>query len=295
MIDSFVHNRWREALDVFTEAIAIFCAHEASAGFELDTVGMFCCWALYYLGELGELSRRVPALVEAAMRGGNRYAAVTYRAAFSVAWLLRDAPDEAEREVTEAITSWSTQPGAFQMQHLFALVSRCDLAIYRGEPAAALPLVEAARAPLKRSMLERAPSNGLLLRAALGRLAIACGAQAPAGSSARRRATAEARHLARALARSPQPGGRAATGLLLAGAAELEGDVDGAVAELRRTLAALEAVDMRLYAHAARRRLGQLVGGDEGAALIAATDSALAQQGVARPARLAAMIAPGVT
>ena len=295
MILFLCHNRWREALGVFSEAIAIYCAHEASAGFELDTVNVFCCWALYYLGELAELARRVPRLVSAATRGGDRYAAVTCRTAFANVALLRDAPDEVDREVEQALASWSLQPGAFQMQHLFGMISRCDAAIYRGDPAPALALVEAARAPLKRSMLDRAPSNALLLHSALGRLAIAAGAQSPAGSTARRRFAAEARRHARGLVRSPVPGGRAATGLLLAGAAELDGDADGAIAELRRGLAALEAVELGLYAVGARRRLGQLVGGDEGSALVAAADAELARQGVAQPARLAAMIAPGVS
>ena len=293
MIQFLCHNRWREALAAFTEAIAIFCAHEARHGFELDTVGLFCCWALYYLGELGELGRRVPTLVASAMRGGDRYAAVTYRTAFAVHRLFRDEPAEAEREVDDALASWSTG-GAFQMQHLFGMLSRCDAAVYRGEPAAALPLVEASRAPLARSMLDRAPANAMLLRSTLGRLAVACGAQAPAGSAARRRAAAEARKHARDLLRSPTPGGRAPVGVLLAGAAELDGDVDGAIAELRRTLPLLEAIDLNLYAYGARRRLGQLVGGDEGAALVAAADDAMTRQGVARPDKLAAMIAPGV-
>src|SRR5262249_4028096 len=153
MILFLCRNRWREALDTLTEATAIFRAHETSAGFEIDTVALFCCYALYYLGELGELARRVPALVHAAARRGDRYAAVTSSTAFSVVWLMRDAPDEAESQIGEALRSWSALPGAFQMPHMFALAGRCEHAIYRGDPAAALPLVEAARAPLQRSML----------------------------------------------------------------------------------------------------------------------------------------------
>ncbi|HMG55543.1 MAG TPA: protein kinase, partial [Kofleriaceae bacterium] len=81
-VDFFVHSRFRRALTNFSEAIASYRAVVGRAGFELDTVSMFCCWALYYLGEIGELSRRVPAMAEAAGRNGNRYAAVTLRCAF---------------------------------------------------------------------------------------------------------------------------------------------------------------------------------------------------------------------
>jgi len=44
---------------------------------------------------------------------------------------------------------------------------------------------------------------------------------------------------------------------------------------------------------AARRRLGSLLGGDEGARSIAAAESWMSAQGVKDPARMTAMIAPG--
>ena len=141
-------------------------------------------------------------------------------------------------------------------------------------------------------MLDRAPSNAMLLGSTLGRLAIACGARAPAGSAARRHAAAEARHHARDLSRSPTPADAPRSACSPPAPPSSTAIVDGAIAELRRTLPLLDAIDPDLFAPPARRRLGQLVGGDEGAALVAAADAALAREGVARPA-LAAMIAPG--
>ena len=54
-----------------------------------------------------------------------------------------------------------------------------------------------------------------------------------------------------------------------------------------------DACDMRLYAAAARRRLGQLVGRAEGRALMAGAESWMAGQTIRNPARMAAMLAPG--
>ena len=50
---------------------------------------------------------------------------------------------------------------------------------------------------------------------------------------------------------------------------------------------------MGLFAAAARRRLGGLLGGDEGRALIAQADAWMAGQEIRNPARMAACIAPG--
>ncbi|HKW02173.1 MAG TPA: hypothetical protein VJN96_20290, partial [Vicinamibacterales bacterium] len=52
-------------------------------------------------------------------------------------------------------------------------------------------------------------------------------------------------------------------------------------------------VDMRLCAAAARRRRGELLGGTEGRAAIAAVDAWMAANTIKNPARMTAMLAPG--
>jgi hypothetical protein len=78
-----------------------------------------------------------------------------------------------------------------------------------------------------------------------------------------------------------------------AGIAYGRGDLEGARRLLVEAVALLEGVDMMLYAQAARRRLGKLIGGDEGAALVAEADAWMAGQGVRNPARMTAALAPG--
>jgi hypothetical protein len=55
----------------------------------------------------------------------------------------------------------------------------------------------------------------------------------------------------------------------------------------------LDAIEMRLYAAAARRRLGQLLGGDEGRGMIVQADVWMTGQGIKNPARMTAMLVPG--
>ena len=157
-VEFFVRNRFRAALDHFDEAITSFRAVVGRAGFELDTVSMFRCMALYYTGELGELSRVVPAMAEAAKRGGNRYTAVTLHCAFAPAWLAHSEPDAIEAEIDAALSSWSSVDGGFQLQHMFALTSRIDLALYCGDPERVTARIATELKLIRRSLVDRPPA-----------------------------------------------------------------------------------------------------------------------------------------
>jgi len=80
---------------------------------------------------------------------------------------------------------------------------------------------------------------------------------------------------------------------LRAGVAALRGDLEHAAELCAVAIAGFEAAHMNLYAAAARRRLGQLMGGAEGAELIAAADRWMNAQRIKKPARLTRMLAPG--
>src|SRR5436853_216801 len=59
------------------------------------------------------------------------------------------------------------------------------------------------------------------------------------------------------------------------------------------TVALCESHDLLACASAARRRLGELLGGSEGAAFIAEADRWYASEGVKNPERFTDMLAPG--
>lgn len=290
-VDFFVHNRFRAALEQFTEAITTFRAVVGRAGFELDTVSMFRCFTLYYLGELGELSRVVPAMAEAAKRGGNRYTAVTLHCAFPAAWLAHAEPDAIEAELDAALRSWQSADGSYQLQHLLALSSRIDLALYRGRPEDATPHVASELKPIRRALVDRPPMQGTLLRLALVRHAVACANHAPPGSARRREALAQARaHLRGLRGKLPLVGicAKFCEGMI----AEARGEREDAVHCYRSALSGLERADAHLFAHAARYRVGKIIGGDEGAALCADVRAWLDREGVREPERMLDMMLP---
>jgi hypothetical protein len=81
--------------------------------------------------------------------------------------------------------------------------------------------------------------------------------------------------------------------LLLAGAAALRGENDRSVQALRDAARLFDETNLALFAAVARLRLGALLGGKEGASLVAEADEWMLAEGVRRPERIAAMMAPG--
>ena len=76
-------------------------------------------------------------------------------------------------------------------------------------------------------------------------------------------------------------------------AAGARGDASRAVPLLESAETGLAAAEMALHAAAARRRRGELIGGETGRALVCAAEAWMAGQGIKSPERMTAMLAPG--
>src|SRR5439155_14949880 len=104
-----------------------------------------------------------------------------------------------------------------------------------------------------------------------------------------RKAAAGALREAKALEREPAPWLGALATLLRAGCAAAVGDNRDALGLLRSAVDQLDAADLRLFAAAARRRLGHLLGGDEGRTLAAAGDTVMTSEEIKDPGRMTNM------
>jgi hypothetical protein len=83
--------------------------------------------------------------------------------------------------------------------------------------------------------------------------------------------------------------------LVRAGIARVRGDGDErVVAHLRAAIGEFEASEMKLHAMAAKDCLGRVARGDEASAARAEVEAWMRSQGVAEPARVVAMLAPGL-
>jgi serine/threonine protein kinase len=279
---------WRSCYDACTRALEILRGRAVGVWFQIYSIELHRLWATALLGEVGELARRVPELLREAEARGDRYAAAglcTSRCA--LAWLVVDDVDGALRAARGALRSWS--PRGYHLQHYWAFMAEVNTHVYAEDGAAARLRVEREWRTLTGSMLRRIATVKVDSISLWGRAALAA---AEAGSS-RQAMLREAEATARNLAKHRLPAASGLAALQRAGIARLSGDEETARARLTEALELFTTADMGLHAQVARFRLGQVLGGDEGAALVAAADTWMRSHDIARPDRMARLFAPG--
>jgi eukaryotic-like serine/threonine-protein kinase len=285
-------GRWREAHALASRAETILRERCAGAMWEILASQMFSLASLFFLGEIKEFSRRLPALVEEATERGNLLAATFLRSGFfsHMVWLAADDPEGARRELRESHERWSSR--RFDFLAIWARGAARDIALYSGEGLDALAAVDEGQRPLARALDRFTQSAYILGLHSRARRKLALAAQT-AASSARDALLREAEaHAHRIEAEKTTWGGPLAQ-LLRAGAASIGGRRAEAESLLLAAEGGLTAADMALHAVAARRCRGALAGDGEARGLLSAADEWMAGQGIREPSRMTALLVPG--
>ena len=277
-VAAFEIGRWAEARRCHDAAERIFRERCVGVEWEKTTSQLFRMSALFFLGELAELSVVLPALIQAADARGDLYASVNLRIRqLNIACLASDDPARARAAADEAMKLWN--PAAYLSQHYYHLVALVNADLYEGDGAAAVARLAAGWRDVERSLFLRVQFIRIEAMHLRGRAALAAAEPGPGGAALRKRALADAHRLdkeemawASALAR-----------LLRAGVAAQESEKAEADRLLGEAIAELEAVDMHLYAQAARRARGE----------VDAVDAWMKNQQVRDPARMSALLVPG--
>ena len=277
-IAAFLGGRFREAADACTAADQVLRACPGSAWDRINAQ-LFGLHAQVYLGELQAVGDRVAPLLREAERRGNLYMAASLRGGPThLHWLIRDAVDEAQAGIDDAARRYSTR--GMQVQHYWQLHARCNLDLYRGDPAAALARLEHRWRELGTLLrIQFIRVEALHLR---GRCLLAA-----AGPDTRVLADARAIEGERTL------WGDALAQLLRAGVAARVGDLRAAHNHLAEATAGCEPAAMALHAAVARRRRGELGDPTTARRWLTAADTWLEGQGVRNIPRLLATLAPG--
>jgi hypothetical protein len=176
------------------------------------------------------------------------------------------------------------------MQHRYALLTHVEVDLSEGRDREAHDRLESRWRDIESSMLLQIRQQRIDTLSARGRAAVAA---AGAGGKHTRRLLAQASRHARRIIKEDMAWAVAQGRLINAAVGFALGNHDRAVAELRGAITAFESTGMALHAAAARRRLGGVVGGDEGHGLVAQADAWMSNAGVSNVEGIVRMLAPG--
>ena len=285
-IAAYLEGRWQRAVECCDRAEKTFRDHCTNVAWELDTAHGFSIWSLYWLGQVGELSRRRQSLLVEARERGDLYALANL-SMMTLPDLAADDPGGGESRLRELIKRWSRD--GFHIQHADCLYGQTLIDVYRGQGDLAYKRITQQWPALVRSLLLRVQVVRFGLLVARARCALAAATVADDPSSLCRAAEGDARRLKR----EKIPGAAPLVQLIRGGVASLCGDTSGAVAILTQAVLGFDAAGMALYAAAARRSLGEVIGGRRGAELIEQADSWMGEQNVQDPQRMSALYTPG--
>jgi serine/threonine protein kinase len=286
-IRAFLRGRWKDAFESLDGAYASLPGNRA--GWHSNAL-LFSAYSLVLLGDFVELARRLPRWLEDAERRGDLYTIVNLKAGLpAVLWLAADEPETARRQVREGIGQWSHS--GFLLQHWKAIAFEAEIELYVGDGARANDHVERNVRAIDKSWILM---TSQYLRAATHFLQARCALASLDGAGALRgRRIRQAKLMKSFLMVERMPWTAALASIVTACLANETGDPAGARRHLGVAIERAEGAQMALYASASRRRLGELIGGEEGSVLVRRADDEMRARGVRAPSRFAAMMVPG--
>ena len=285
-LSSYLLGNWKDAAEYCERGAEILRDQCTGVTWEITIANRFMLTSLLYLGEVVEVSRRVPQLLSAALEQGNLFAATDLRTRLNAIWLADDDPDRARDEVIAAMTSWPRK--GFHLQHYTSLVALAQIELYTGDYEVAWKHIEGQLKPLEKSMLLRIQGLRVDAMQLRGRLALA---SAVGKDRSARLKIAET--VANKIAQEHITYANPFATLIRAGIARKRGDDVSAVTLLEKALKEFEAADMTLYAIVTSHRLGELIGGDRGRELRQGAEEWMSRQLIKNPAKVLNLMAPG--
>jgi hypothetical protein len=186
------------------------------------------------------------------------------------------------------MAGWSRE--GYHIQHNDQLWAGVQIELYSGRGSAAWELILGSWPSLARSMLLRVQFIRVAMLSLRARCALAASIERGAERSAPllRVAARDARRLAR----EATPWSLAASHVITAGLASARGDLAKSCARLRLAADGFEVAGKILCAASARHRLGERIGGVEGAEIVETAQGWMRSQSIRATSRMTAMFVP---
>jgi tetratricopeptide (TPR) repeat protein len=285
-----LEGRWLEASRMCEEAEKRFRSGMTGVSFEVSLVRWFGLWSMAYLGRIATMASLLPARLRDAEQRGDLHAVIGHSTAMAgLVWLAEDNPDEARRRADDAMKRWSQ--ATFHVEHWWNMHGQALIDLYRGDGQSALAGLEREWPRLSGAMLLMVQATRLEATLCRGRARVLCARATSAGERARH--LRHARSDAKTVLSEDMPWASALARLTEAGCLAIEGRNEQAIEVLGMAASGADSASMRLFAAAARYRLGALIGGDEGSALREGSQTVFSDEGVRNVERMLSLLAPG--
>jgi tetratricopeptide (TPR) repeat protein len=280
-------GHWPKAFEDFELATSIFREQCTGMAQELSYCEAHGALCLLFMGRVREVTERAQRLLRESQDRANPYVEGYARGLIgNVGLLAPDKVDEAEKQLA---TYRREAPRRFEAHKLNYAFQTAALRRYVGDAAGAWQVCEQDFPEIKKlTVLSSAFAKAefLLWRGA-------CAVAGATVAADPKPLLAEAHRNAARLLKHPSVFARAYGHLTRAGAVALQGDKDGAVADLRKAIELAASRQMASFESAAKERLAVLVGGIEAETLQAETRQYWQREGILRPERFTEMAAPG--
>lgn len=280
-VDFCVEGRWEASLAGLREARQIFTEKSCAVPWEMSLICVLSLWNLQYLGRYAELTQLAATYARDGDERGDLCQA-TWIGALIQPFVEMSAgrPDQGLVLMDESLARWTRRK--YSIQLATSAYVRAWILIYRGDNAAAWNFLHAEWPALRRNLYLHVNAIWQWLVYTRAQTALAATPEVLPLREALRVAEGDARRLERNRAAYSRPLAQ----LVRAGCAFQRHDPASAVRLLEAAAPGLDTSGMSMIAAAARRRLGELAGGETGHALVERADAAMRAEGVADPARL---------
>ena len=257
-------------------------AQTANAAWWLSAGRNFLVRCLHKIGDFARLRGHAERFMREAEQRGNVYSCTTINRQCNVLRLVDDDPEAARADLST--DSWISYTHGYHTQHWLELNARIEIAIYEGSTIDRQYVARHLRM-LKESFLQRVLGYACDAAWLVGRLALSELPRDPSRRRVVRRSIATLEGYATEFT-------RVLAAALRGTLAIHDRDAAAATAALRDAIALGDAIHLLFIPAALRRRLGALVGGDEGAALIAAGERWMRDAGIKNVERMTELASP---
>ena len=152
-VAAYLVGHWKNAATLCERAAEVLRDQCTGVTWELTIANRFMLSAMLNMGEIGEVSRRAPVLLAAALEQGNLFGAMDIRTRLNMIWLAADDPTRARAEVIDALKDWPHE--GFHLQHYTSMHALAQIELYTEDAEVAWKHIQGQWRTLEDSMLMR--------------------------------------------------------------------------------------------------------------------------------------------